>query len=192
MKHAFFDNLVWADIEYSSIKLEEAFVLEIAVVITDSDFNELDSGEWVIHQESATLETMKQSKIVPSVDRPDLAGLDNTYDLHKRTGLIEKVINSKISLAQAEKEILELINKYFPSDVRPILAGNSIYFDKTVIRLLMPGLNGRLHYRTIDISTLKQLFLNDGTPSFQKQTNHRALGDTRESIAELKYLLSLK
>jgi len=107
---------------------------------------------------------------------------------HHSTGLIDRVLKSKWSLQAAEEHLLQYTKKFFPEKTAPI-CGNTIWQDRMFLLRYMPKLNGYMHYRNIDVSSLKELVLcwYPKIPPFQKKQTHTALSDIFESIAELKY-----
>lgn len=190
MNERIFEKLLWIDLEYSSLALEQAAILEAGVIISDAELSPLASVDLVIHQPSTVIEAMQVTALTPvGTDKPELAGLKTVYDLHASHGLIEAMDRSTISQDDAETSLIELVNKHFTNE-KPILAGNSIFFDRTMIRLHWPTLYKLLHYRSIDVSSFKLMYLSRGVKPFEKTGTHRALDDIRASIAELKYYLS--
>lgn len=167
-------HLVWLDMEMSGLEPEAERILEVAFVVTDKDLNTLAEGPvYVIHQSSAVLE-----------------GMDAwNKGTHGKSGLIDKVIVSTVSEAQAEAEIIEFLRFYIPKGKIP-LCGNTIHQDRRFMALYMPALNDFFHYRNIDVSTLKELakrWRPDVYQSFKKAQKHTALADVYESIDELKH-----
>lgn len=171
--------LIWLDMEMSGLDAEKERILEVAIVLTDGQLNVLAEGpELVIHQPDAVL-----------------AGMDEwNQRTHGASGLIERVKASTISDTQAEDAVLAAIAALVPAGDRPVLAGNSIHQDRRFIRRYWPRLDARLHYRMVDVSTIKELArrwypeaLANMPP---KGEAHRALQDVRDSIAELAYYRS--
>jgi len=189
MNNVFFDKLLWIDTEFSSLNLETAFLLEVAVIVTDSDFNEIEAQDWVIHNHENDLELMKSALIEHNPEKPEFDNITNTYELHEKSGLLDLVEKSKNSLEAVEGALISFVDKHFPG-VKPIVAGNSVSFDRAILKNRMPDLYKKLHYRSIDVSSFKLLYLNSGTkPPYEKTATHRAINDIRESIEELKYLI---
>jgi len=190
MQNTYFDKLLWIDTEFSSLKLEEAALMEVAMIITDSNFDAIEEIDFVIHTHEVEIEKMKSALIAHNPDKPELDRFTNTYDLHESSGLIDLVEKSTNTMKQVEGELIKFVDKHFP-DSKPILAGNSIDFDRTILKHNMPELFSKFHYRVIDVSSFKLVILNDGKPAFEKLAKHRAIEDIRESIEELRYLLEL-
>jgi oligoribonuclease len=170
------DLLLWLDMEMTGLDPERERPIELAVLLTDGELNPVAEGpELVIHQ-------------------PDelLAAMDawNT-EHHNGSGLVARVKASTVTEAEADAAVVEFINAHVAANVRPVLAGNSIHQDRRFIRRYLPLLDKRLHYRMVDVSTVKELVkrwyptVADARP--QKNDTHRALDDIRESIAELRY-----
>ncbi|MDQ1607663.1 MAG: oligoribonuclease [Microbacteriaceae bacterium] len=169
------DRLVWIDCEMTGLDLEVDELVEIAVVITDFELNVLDPG-------------------LNIVIKPDASALENMSDfvrnMHTESGLIEEIPNGK-SLAEAEYEVLEYVLKFVPTSRTAPLAGNTIGTDRAFLAKFMPRLDGHLHYRNVDVSTIKELsrrwypriYFNAPV----KNGGHRALADILESIRELEY-----
>lgn len=169
------ENLVWIDLEMTGLDPEKEKIIELAVIITDGQLNILEEGpDIVIHQPARILDAMD----------------DWNKKQHAKSGLIEKVKKSKVTVAEAEKQTLEIIKKYCLPNTSP-LCGNSIHHDRRFIIKYMPELNNFLHYRHIDVTTVKAL-VQRWYPKPQnyprKNENHRALADIQESIRELAYL----
>lgn len=168
-----FSNLVWIDLEMSGLEPSEDVILEIATIVTDSSLEILAEGpNLVIHHPDEVLEAMDEW---------------NT-EHHAASGLTEKVRASEIETAEAEARTLEFLEEHVDADEAP-LCGNSVYQDRRFLYRYMPELSEFLHYRNIDVSTVKELvqrWYDDVSPP-DKEARHRALGDIRESIEELRY-----
>jgi oligoribonuclease len=169
------DRLVWIDCEMTGLDLEVDELVEIAVVITDFELNVLDPGlNIVIKPDASALETMN----------------DFVRDMHTTSGLIEEIPNG-VSVAEAEYEVLEYVLKFAPNARTAPLAGNTIGTDRTFIAKFMPRLDNHLHYRSVDVSSIKELArrwyprIYFNAP--EKHGGHRALADILESIRELDY-----
>jgi oligoribonuclease len=170
------DNLVWIDCEMTGLDLSKDALIEIAVLVTDSELNILDDGvDLVIHADDAVLDTM-----------PDIV-----RDMHAASGLTEAVRQSTISLADAELQVLDYVRRHIPDSRTAPLCGNSIATDRGFIARDMPTLDGHLHYRMIDVSSVKELCRRWYPRVYYAQPDkglaHRALADIRESIRELAY-----
>lgn len=167
------DNLVWLDMEMTGLDPETCVPLQVAVVITDKDLQELDHCEVTIWQPESALALMQ-----PIVQ-----------EMHRKNGLTEQVRQSRHSLQDAERQVLQVVAKHLaPGD--GVLAGNSIHQDRRFIHRYFPVLNGYLHYRMVDVSTLKELakrWYGSGVPYSKGETDHTALSDVRESIKELAH-----
>ena len=168
------NNLVWLDMEMTGLSPENNVIIEVAVVITDSKLNILaESPSYVVSQPEAELAKMDKWNV-------------NT---HTKSGLVEKVKASTNSVAMVEKELLKLIKKYAVKHQAP-LCGNTIHQDRKFMVKYMPTLEAYLHYRNLDISTIKELakrWYPDVYAGFTKHNKHEALADIHESIIELKY-----
>ncbi len=166
--------LVWMDLEMTGLEPETDLIIEIATIITDSQLNIVAEGPVLaIHQPDAALDAMDEW---------------NTRT-HNATGLVERVKSSKISARTAELETLEFLQKHVPKNRSP-LCGNSICQDRRFLYKYMPELNDWLHYRNLDVSSIKELakrWRPDICNGFKKENTHKALDDIRESIGELKY-----
>jgi oligoribonuclease len=170
------DRLVWIDCEMTGLDLGKDALIEIAALVTDSELNVLGEGvDLVIHTDDDTLAGM------PDVVR----------DMHARSGLTEEVRASTLTLAEAEAKVLEYVREWVP-DVRTApLCGNSIATDRGYITRDMPELDAHLHYRMVDVSSIKELCRRWYPRIYYAQPDkglaHRALADIRESIRELRY-----
>jgi oligoribonuclease len=169
------DRLVWIDCEMTGLDLEVDELVEIAVVITDYDLNPVDPG-------------------LSIVIKPDASALQSMGDfvraMHTESGLIEEIPNG-VSVAEAEYEVLEYVLKHVPDEQKAPLAGNSIGTDRAFLAKFMPRLDGHLHYRNVDVSSIKELskrwFPRAYFNAPAKDGGHRALADILESIRELQY-----
>lgn len=165
-------NLVWLDCEMSGLDPEVERLLEIAVVITGPNLEPRVEGPvLVIHQSDAVLDAMDAWN----------------KGTHGRSGLIVKVKASTLTEAQAEAELLEFIARYVPNGKSP-MCGNTIGQDRRFLVKYMPKLEAYLHYRNLDVSTLKELakrWRPEVYASFKKRQLHTALADVHESIDEL-------
>ncbi|MEV7691979.1 oligoribonuclease [Microbacterium sp. NPDC089189] len=169
------DRLVWIDCEMTGLDVAVDQLVEIAVVVTDFELNPLDEGFQV-------------------VIRPDASALENMNDfvtqMHRTSGLLEEIPGG-ISVAEAEFQALEYIQRFAPVEGKAPLAGNTIGTDRAFLARYMPRLDRWLHYRNVDVSSIKELsrrwyprvYFN--APA--KNGGHRALADIQESIRELAY-----
>jgi oligoribonuclease len=170
------DELVWIDCEMTGLDLSSDKLIEIAVLVTDADLNILGDGvDVVIHADDAAMSSM----------------LDVVTEMHTRSGLIDEVRASTVDLATAETMVLDYIRQHVKQAKTAPLAGNSIATDRGFIARDMPTLDSFLHYRMIDVSSIKELCrrwyprIYYGQPA--KGLAHRALADIHESIRELQY-----
>lgn len=168
------ENLIWLDMEMTGLSPENNVVLEVAIVITDSQLNVLaESPSYAIIQPQAELDKMDKWNV-------------NT---HTKSGLLARIATDGVQLDFAEKELLKLLKKYVAKGVSP-LCGNTIHQDRKFIVRYMPQLEEYLHYRNIDVSTIKELakrWYPNIAEGFKKHNKHEALADVHESIEELKY-----
>lgn len=165
-------KLVWMDMEMTGLEVEIERVIEVAVIITDLDFKTLETYHAVIQQPEAFLENMDEW---------------NTKH-HTESGLLAKVPTGK-QPEVVEQELLELLDRHYSKDERPVLAGNSIFQDRKFIDLYFKKLGRRLHYRMMDVTAWKIIMNAKYFVEYQKQDRHRALDDIYESIEELKTFL---
>ena len=169
------DNLVWIDCEMTGLNPEVDCLVEIAVVITNSELDILDEG-------------------IDIVIKPSAEGLANMNDfvrnMHTESGLINEFDNG-VDLAEAESIVLEYVKRFVPEARTAPLAGNTIGTDRMFINRYMPALDSHLHYRNIDVSSVKELSRRWYPRVYfnmpKKDGGHRALADIRESIKELQY-----
>ena len=165
--------LVWIDMEMSGLDPERCEILEIATIVTDGDLQVLEEGpDLVVHQPDAVLEAMDRW----------------CTEHHGASGLSDAVRRSTISVEQAESQTLEFLERHCASGESP-LCGNSVGQDRKFIARYMPRLDAFLHYRIVDVSSIKELARRwyPELPSPTKKESHRALDDIVESIAELRY-----
>uniref|UniRef100_A0A8R1V3A8 Probable oligoribonuclease n=1 Tax=Pristionchus pacificus TaxID=54126 RepID=A0A8R1V3A8_PRIPA len=170
------DRIVWVDCEMTGLEADKGQTLvEIAVIVTDAELNIVAEGpDIVIHQDEETLSKMS-------------TWCKETFE---KNGLTERIRASKVGMAEAEQQVLSFLREHVVKDKSP-LAGNTIYMDRIFIKKYMPKVDDYLHYRLIDVSSVKELSrrwypaaLASAPP---KAMTHRALDDIRESIAELKH-----
>jgi len=169
------DRIVWIDCEMTGLDFVNDLLVEVACIVTDSDLNELDEGfEAVIKVPQEKIETMD-----PVVT-----------NMHTASGLIYDIQHG-VTLEEAEQQLFDYITGHVPESFKAPLAGSSVYVDRIFLRRDMPRVDSYLHYRIIDVSSLKELarrwYSRTYFASPLKTGNHRALGDTRDSINELKY-----
>jgi oligoribonuclease len=170
------DHLVWVDCEMTGLDLGKDALIEIAALVTDANLNVLGDGvDMVIHADDAVLDGM------PDVVR----------EMHAKSGLTEEVRRSTVTMADAERRVLDYIRAHVPDPRSAPLAGNSIATDRGFITRDMPALDAHLHYRMVDVSSIKELCRRWYPRIYYAQPEkglaHRALADIRESIRELEY-----
>ncbi len=166
--------LVWIDLEMTGLRPESDYIIEIATLITDSELNIIAQGPVLaIHQPENVLAAMDEW---------------NTRT-HGASGLVDRVRSSTLGESDAEKQTLAFIQRHVPKNRSP-LCGNSICQDRRFLARFMPQLESWLHYRNLDVSSLKEL-VKRWRPSlcsgFEKKNSHKALDDIMESVAELRY-----
>jgi oligoribonuclease len=169
------DRLVWIDCEMTGLDLRHDALVEVAVLVTDNELNVLGDGfEVVIRPPDEAVEQM----------------VDVVREMHTASGLLSQLADG-VSLARAEEELLAYVRDHVPAAGKAPLAGNSAYVDRAYLARDMPELESYLHYRIVDVSSLKELArrwyprIYYNSPA--KHGGHRALADIRESIEELKY-----
>ncbi len=167
-------NMIWIDLEMTGLDTQRDYIIEIASIVTDKNLNIIDEGpNLVINQPDEVLNSM------------------DTWNTehHSRSGLTEKVKESNINESAAEDQTLNFLSKYIFKGVSP-LCGNTICQDRRFLARCMPALESFCHYRSIDVSSIRELgkrWYFEDIDNFQKNSNHRALDDIRDSIEELRY-----
>ena len=166
--------MIWIDLEMTGLDTQRDYIIEIASIVTDKNLNILEEGpNLVITQPDEVMNSMDQW---------------NT-DHHTNSGLVQKVRESNITESMAEKQTIDFLSKYIIKGASP-LCGNTICQDRRFLARCMPDLESFWHYRSIDVSSIRELgkrwFFED-IDNFQKNSNHRALDDIRDSIDELRY-----
>ena len=169
------DRMVWIDCEMTGLSLVDDALIEVAALVTDSELNVLGEGvDIVIRPPDGALDSM------PEVVRA----------MHTASGLLEELPGGT-TLAQAQRLVLEYVREHAPEPGRTPLCGNSVATDRGFLARDMPELEQHLHYRIIDVSSVKELarrwYPRAYFNSPEKAGNHRALADIQESIAELRY-----
>ncbi|MBV2154043.1 oligoribonuclease [Kitasatospora sp. SUK 42] len=169
------DRLVWIDCEMTGLDLDRDALVEVAVLVTDSELNILGEGvDVIIRPPAEALANM------PEVVR----------EMHTSSGLLEE-LEQGVTLAEAEELVLTYVREHVPEAGRTPLCGNSVATDRGFLARDMPTLEKHLHYRIVDVSSIKELarrwYPRAYYNSPQKGGNHRALADIRESIDELRY-----
>ena len=168
--------LVWMDLEMTGLDPARHVIVEIATLITDDDLEIVAEGpDLVVHQPPEALEGMEQVVV----------------DMHTSSGLLTAIAESTISLEEAGQATLDFIRQHVPEARTVPLCGNSIGTDRRFLAIHLPEIEEHLHYRSVDVSTIKELTRRwypgalDAVP--RKATAHRALDDIRESIEELRW-----
>jgi oligoribonuclease len=168
------NNLIWIDMEMSGLDPDADMILEVAVVITDSQLNTVaEAPVLVVHQPDAVL------------DRMD----DWNKSTHAKSGLIDRVKASTLTVAEVEQRMVAFLSEHVPPKTSP-MSGNTVHQDRRFLARHMPALEAYFHYRNLDVSTLKEL-AKRWKPlimvGLTKHGKHEALADIHESIEELKY-----
>lgn len=169
------ERLVWLDLEMTGLNSDVDVILEIATIITDNQLNIIAEGPaLIIHQSQSALDLMD----------------DWVRNQHNKTGLIDAVQKSSMTVAVAQEETLDFIKQHCPPR-DAVLCGNSVWQDRAFLRKSMPRIVEYMHYRIIDVSSIKELavrwYPNSPYIKFEKPDNHRALEDVRGSIKELAH-----
>ena len=168
------DRLIWIDLEMTGLDTGADSILEIATVVTDSQLQVLAEGpELAIAHPLPVLEAMDEWN----------------RNQHRRSGLWQRVLDSDVTLAQAEARTVAFLNQWLPAKASP-MCGNSICQDRRFLHRLMPGLERHFHYRNLDVSTIKELarrWAPDVLAGVRKDSAHTALSDVRDSIDELRH-----
>ena len=168
------NNLIWIDLEMTGLDTQKDYIIEIATVITDAQLNIVAEGPVLaIHQSDDIMNAMDEW---------------NTRQ-HGKSGLTQRVKDSTITEAEAEKLTIEFLQQHVPKGKSP-MCGNSICQDRRFMARCMPELEAYFHYRNLDVSTLKELVARwapEKAKGLTKNNNHLALDDIKDSIEELKY-----
>ena len=171
------DNLIWIDLEMTGLDPDKEKIIEIATLITDSDLNVISEGpNLIISQPKEVLDEMD----------------DWNQNQHGSTGLIDEVMKSDITEQVAEIETLEFISKYVGEKSSP-MCGNTVSHDRRFLLKYMPRLEAYFNYRHIDVSSFKEVavrWMNEAQ-TYEKKGSHRALGDIKESVEELRFYKKL-
>ncbi|HXF65084.1 MAG TPA: oligoribonuclease [Burkholderiales bacterium] len=168
------NNLVWIDMEMSGLNPDSDRILEVALVVTDSQLETVaEAPVLVVHQPQEVLDAMDEWN----------------RSTHARSGLIERVKASTLTEAEVEERMLAFLAEHVPPGTSP-MCGNSVHQDRRFLSRYMPRLEAYFLYRNLDVSTLKELarrWKPEIVAGLNKQGKHQALADIHESIAELKY-----
>lgn len=170
------DVLVWVDLEMTGLDPQKDEICEIAVVVTDAQLTVKDVGiDLLVRPSDAALERMN----------------DQVRKLHTKSGLLEELTQATRTVGEAEREVLAYIQQHVKEPMSTPLCGNSIGVDRGFLACYMPSVNEFLHYRNIDVSSIKELCRRWYPEVFaqapKKKEAHRAMDDIRESIAELMW-----
>lgn len=169
------ERLVWIDCEMTGLDLRADALIEVAALVTDYDLNVIGEGIDVIVKPPA--EALEQM-------------IEFVRTMHETSGLLLELENG-LEMADAEQQVLDYIKQHCPEGSRPPLAGNTVATDRSFLARDMPTLEGFLHYRNVDVSSIKELsrrwYPRAYFASPAKRGNHRALADIQESIEELRY-----
>lgn len=165
---------IWVDLEMTGLNVSTNLILEIATLVTDDRLNIIAEGpDLVIHQPTEILDNMDEW---------------NTSQ-HTKSGLIEEVKKSTLTVSEAEEKTLEFLSKYVKSGASP-MCGNSICLDRRFMHRYMPTLESFFHYRNLDVSTFKELvkrWFPGEHYQMSKNSSHRAMDDIKDSVKELAY-----
>ena len=169
------DRLVWIDCEMTGLDLRADALIEVAALVTDFELNVIGDG-------------------IDVIIKPPQESLDQMVEfvrsMHEKSGLLDE-LGSGTTLADAEEQVLAYIKEHCPDGSRPPLAGNTVATDRAFLARDMPGLEAFLHYRIVDVSSIKELSRRWYPRAYfaapTKRGNHRALADIQESIEELRY-----
>ena len=168
------ENLIWIDLEMTGLDTVNDVIIEIATIVTDKHLNILAEGP------------------VHAIETPDelLNNMDEwNTNQHNKSGLIDRIRSTGVSMQKAEQDTLEFVRQYVPAGASP-MCGNSICQDRRFLARQMPELEVYFHYRNLDVSTVKELATRwrpEVLSGFSKKGSHLAMDDVRESIAELLY-----
>jgi oligoribonuclease len=170
------DRLVWIDLEMTGLDVERHRIVELAVLVTDAQLEVLADGlDLVVHQPPEVLADMDEF----------------VRKMHTKSGLLPEIERSSLTLEAAGKQAIEYIKQFVPEPGTAPMCGNSIGVDRRFLDRYLPDLDRNLHYRSIDVSSLKELCRRWYPDVYKKRPTkaetHRALDDIRESVAELRY-----
>ena len=169
-------KLLWIDLEMTGLDVEKEVVIECAALVTDYEFQVLETYETVVNQPNTYLERMD----------------DWNKEHHSASGLLAKIPFGKTP-DQVEEDLINMLKRHWPrverKEDKPILAGNSISQDRLFLNKYFHRFADQLHYRMLDVSSWKIIFNNKFGLKYQKSNAHRALDDIQESIEELKFYL---
>ena len=168
------DNLIWIDLEMTGLEPQRDVIIEIATIVTDKELNILAEGPMLaVHQADDILNGMDEWCTTQ----------------HGKSGLTQRVKDSRLSEAQAEQQTIDFLRQYVPQGASP-MCGNSICQDRRFLANYMPALEEFFHYRNLDVSTIKELarrWSPEVYKGFNKESSHLAMDDIKDSINELIY-----
>ena len=167
------NNLIWIDLEMTGLDTDNDYIIEVATIVTDSKLNILSEGPVIaVHQAKEKLDAMDEWNARQ----------------HKQSGLVQRVLESPYTVADAEDTTLEFLRKFVPERCSP-MCGNSICQDRRFLHRLMPRLEQYFHYRNLDVSSVKEIITRwyPEKPIFEKHSKHLAMQDIRDSIEELRF-----
>jgi oligoribonuclease len=171
-------SLLWVDIETTGLEPTKEFasILELGLITTDADLNEIARDSWVIHYGRETLGRIG----------------DWALKQHMQSGLLFQAFESKVSIAKVERSAIDFCIVKVGSGVRVPLAGSSVHFDRAWLKFFMPTLEARMDYHNFDVSTVRQAakLFRPETPPFTGRGVHRVLPDLQDSIGELRHYIS--
>lgn len=166
------EKLLWIDMEMTGLDIEKEVIIEVAAIVTNLNFMELETYGTPVFQEQKFLDSMD----------------DWNKKTHTESGLTDLVKKGRL-LSHVESDLLKLIERHYHKNERPVLAGNSIAQDRLFIDKYMKTLSARLHYRMLDVTSWKVIFKEKYRKEYSKKNRHRAIDDIRESMDELKYYI---
>lgn len=170
------EKILWIDLEMTGLNAGKDKIVEVAAIVTNWQFKELDCLETGVGQDAAEVRALFATNPFAKA-RP------------QETQQLMELSAAAPSQQKVEEQLVELVNKHFPAHTPALLGGNSVHKDREFIRAAWPRLDERLHYRMLDVSAWKVVMIGKYQLDFAKKESHRALDDIRESIAELKFYL---
>jgi oligoribonuclease len=164
-------KILWIDMEMTGLDVEKEAIIEVAAIVTDLNFQQLDTYETVVKQDQ---------KFIDAMD-------DWNKKQHTLSGLIKSIPWGKPE-SEVEDDLLKILDRYFPGE-RAVIAGNSIMQDRLFINKNLKRFADRLHYRMLDVTSWKVILNHKFNIKYDKKNSHRALDDIRESISELQFYI---